>query len=175
MGLTPMDIHNKEFPRKFRGYDSDAVDEFLDQVVREFELLIKEHGNQREQVERLTLKLQEYRNLEDTINKTLLAAQEAAEELRTNVRKEADLTIQEARLQAEKIIDTGHSKARRIIEENADLKRAAHTLRTQVRALLIAQLQSIDALPDPFAQAAFSQLENEKAALEAVKGTGKDG
>lgn len=157
MGITPLDIHNQEFPRKFRGYDPDAVDEFLDQIIREFEGLIKENGRLKEQVEHVTLKLDEYKQLEDTINRTLVVAQETAEEVKTNARKEADLIIQEARLQAERIIEAGQSKARRIMEENADLSRAAITLRTQVRALLQSQLNAIDNLHhDPFSQAAAS-------------------
>ncbi|HYG57686.1 MAG TPA: DivIVA domain-containing protein [Symbiobacteriaceae bacterium] len=159
MGLTPLDIHNKEFPKKaFGGYDRDAVDVFLDQVVADFEHLIKESDRLKQQAEDLKVKLEQYRNLEETINRTLVVAQETAEEVKAGAKKQADLIIQEARLQAERIIETGQVKARRIIEENADLARAAHTLRTQVRSLLQAQLQAIDGLYDPFSKAAAGQM-----------------
>lgn len=42
MALTPLDIHNKEFTRGFRGYDEDEVNEFLDQVIKDYELVIRE-------------------------------------------------------------------------------------------------------------------------------------
>lgn len=159
MGLTPLDIHNKEFPKKaWRGYDPDAVDEFLDLIIRDFEQIIKENDRLKNQVEELTQKLDQYRTLEDTINKTLVVAQETAEEVKANAKRNADLIIQEARLQAERIIETGQVKARRIMEENADLSRAAHTLRTQVKSLLQSQLDAIDGLYDPFARAAVAQL-----------------
>jgi cell division initiation protein len=159
MGLSPLEIHNKVFPKKvIGGYNPDAVDEFLDQVIREFELLIKENGHLKEQAEALRVKLEQYKNLEETINKTLMVAQETAEDMRSNAKKQGDLIIQEARLQAERIIETGQVKARRIIEENADLARAANMLRTQVKALLLAQLQAIEGLHDPFARAAITQL-----------------
>lgn len=159
MGLTPLDIHNKEFKKKaFGGYDRDAVDEFLDQVIREFEALIKENGHLKEQAVQLSQKLEQYKNLEDTINRTLVVAQEAAEEVRDASRKEADLIIQEARLQAERIIEAGQSKARKIMEENADLARAVQALRTQVRSILQAQLQAVDGLYDPFQKVAAAQL-----------------
>ena len=38
MPLTPLDIHNKEFSKGFRGYDEDEVNEFLDQVIKDYEL-----------------------------------------------------------------------------------------------------------------------------------------
>ncbi len=43
MPLTPLDIHNKEFSRSFRGYDEDQVNEFLDQVIKDYEALIREN------------------------------------------------------------------------------------------------------------------------------------
>lgn len=162
MALTPLDIHNKEFPKRFRGYHQDAVDEFLDQIIREFEVLIKENNRLKEQAEDLTLKLDQYRNLEETIQKTLIVAQEAAEEVKGNARKEADLVIQEARLQAERILEAGHTKARRIAEENADLSRVVQMLRTHVKSMLSAQLESIDHLYDPLARVAVSRMDDEE-------------
>ncbi|HWI63717.1 MAG TPA: DivIVA domain-containing protein [Symbiobacteriaceae bacterium] len=165
MALTPLDIHNKDFATQtFKGYKRDDVDEFLDQIVTEFDRMIKENDRLKTQIEDLTTKLEQYRTLEDTINRTLVVAQETAEEVKANAKKNADLIIQEARLQAERIIETGQVKARRIMEENADLARAAHVLRAQVKSLLQAQLEAIDGLYDPFAKAAVAQLppENHK-------------
>ena len=159
MALTPLDVHNKDFPKKtFGGYDTNAVDDFLDQIVGEFDRMIKETDRLKTQVEDVNSRLDQYRSLEETINKTLIVAQEAAEEVKANAKKNADLIIQEARLQAERIIETGQVKARRIMEENADLARAAHVLRSQVKSLLQSQLEAIDGLYDPFAKAAVSQL-----------------
>lgn len=42
MPLTPLDIHNKEFSKGFRGYNEDEVNEFLDQIMKDLEILIKE-------------------------------------------------------------------------------------------------------------------------------------
>jgi cell division initiation protein len=163
MALTPLDIHNKDFPKQtLKGYNIDAVDEFLDQVIGEFDRLIKERDRLQVQVEDLNEKLGQYRSLEETINKTLIVAQESAEDVKASAKKQADLIIQEARLQAERIIETGQIKARRIMEENADLARAAGTLRTQVKALLQAQLDAIDGLYDPFAKAAAAQMPPEQ-------------
>lgn len=45
--LTPLDIHNKEFSRGFRGYDEDEVNEFLDQIIKDYEMLIREKSSWR--------------------------------------------------------------------------------------------------------------------------------
>lgn len=146
MGLTPLDIHNKEFKKRLvRGYDPDEVDEFLDQVIREFEGLIKDNKAMRDQMESLQSRIDIYRNQEEAINQVLVVAQTTAEDMKHNARREADLMIQEARMQAERIIETGQSKARKIMEENGDMVRMAQLLRTQVRTLLQAQLEALDA------------------------------
>jgi len=170
VALTPLDITNKEFKRKlFGGYNQEDVHEFLDELMVDLEVMIKENAHFKEQAELLSQRLEQYRTLEETINKTLVIAQETAEEIKSNARREADLIIQEARLQAERILEAGQAKARRIMEENADLARAAQTLRGQVRALLQAQLEAIDTVQDPFAQAAVSRQGSEPA--PTVRGT----
>jgi cell division initiation protein len=163
MPLTPLDIHNKEFPKKMMGgYDPDAVDEFLDEVVADFEALTRENSRLKDQVESLTQQLEKYRHLEDSINRTLMAAQEAAEEMKNNAKKQAELIIQDAKLNAERIIEAGQAKSRRIMEENADLARVVSTLRTQVRTLLEAQLKALNELNDPFSQAATTRFGEKK-------------
>jgi cell division initiation protein len=163
MPLTPLDIHNKEFPKKMMGgYDPDAVDEFLDEVVADFEAMTRENSRLKDQVESLTQQLEKYRHLEDSINRTLMAAQEAAEEMKNNAKKQAELIIQDAKMNAERIIEAGQAKSRRIMEENADLARVVSTLRTQVRTLLEAQLKALNELNDPFSQAAVTRFGEKK-------------
>ena len=91
--LTPLDIHNKEFSRGFRGYDEDEVNEFLDQIIKDYEMLIREKKQLEEKVAELTEKLNYFSNIEETLNKSILVAQEAAEEVKRNAQKEAKLII----------------------------------------------------------------------------------
>lgn len=58
MPLTPYDIHNKEFKRSFRGYDVDEVNDFLDQIIKDFELLTREKLELEQQVEDLQAELE---------------------------------------------------------------------------------------------------------------------
>jgi cell division initiation protein len=58
MPLTPYDIHNKEFKRSFRGYDVDEVNDFLDQIIKDFELLTREKLELEQQVEELQAEIE---------------------------------------------------------------------------------------------------------------------
>ena len=57
MPLTPLDIHNKEFSKGFRGYDEDEVNEFLDQVIKDYEMVIREKKELEERLNDLTERL----------------------------------------------------------------------------------------------------------------------
>ena len=72
MKLTAMDINNKEFKRGLRGYSVEEVDEFLDQVVENYEELYKENSRLKESLSRVNEKLEHYEKLEATIQNTLL-------------------------------------------------------------------------------------------------------
>ncbi len=96
MALTPLDIHNKEFSRSFRGYDEDQVNEFLDQVIKDYEALIRENKEMQNQLITIQERLDHFANIEETLSKTIIVAQEAADEVKTNAKKEAQLIIKEA-------------------------------------------------------------------------------
>ena len=134
--LTPLDIHNKEFRHAMRGYREDEVDEFLDEVVRDFEALIKENALLKDKVAELETKLKQYKQIEETLQNTLIVAQETAEEVRQNARKEADLIVREAEEKAHSIVAAGEAKRQRIEELIAEMKRETEVFRGKVRGLL---------------------------------------
>lgn len=143
MPLTPLDIHNKEFTRGFRGYDEDEVNEFLDQVIKDYEGVIKEKKDLEEQVAKLNEKLQHFTNIEETLNKSIVVAQETGEELKRNANKEARLIIKEAEKNADRIIDESLSKSRKIAFEIEELKKQAAVYRIRFKMLIEAQLEML--------------------------------
>ena len=149
--LTPLDIHNKEFRRSFRGYSEAEVDEFLDQVVRDFEALLKEKSSLEERVEELENRLFNYQALEETLKQTLILAEATADEVRANARREAELMIKEAQAKAKEILDDAEARAqltireaqarvKRTQEEYEELKRQVQTFKARVRSLFLTQL-----------------------------------
>lgn len=122
MPLTPLDIHNKEFNKGFRGYDEDEVNEFLDQVIKDYELIIREKKELEERLNEMNSRLGHFTNIEETLNKSIVIAQEAGEEVRRNAQKEAKLIIKEAEKNADRIINESLSKARKIALEIEELK-----------------------------------------------------
>ncbi|MCZ8518791.1 MULTISPECIES: DivIVA domain-containing protein [Paenibacillus] len=141
MALTPLDIHNKEFSRSFRGYDEDEVNEFLDQVIKDYEALIRENKELQNQLMTIQERLDHFANIEETLSKTIIVAQEAADEVKHNSKKEAQLIIKEAEKNADRIINESLSKSRKISMEIEELKKQASIYRTRFRTLIEAQLE----------------------------------
>ncbi|MFS0823685.1 DivIVA domain-containing protein [Bacillus sp. 1P02SD] len=144
MPLTPLDIHNKEFNKGFRGYDEDEVNEFLDQVIKDYEMVIREKKELESKLSELNEKLGHFTNIEETLNKSILIAQETAEEVKRNASKEAKLIIKEAEKNADRIINESLAKSRKITIEIEELKKQSKVFRNRFKMLIEAQLDMLN-------------------------------
>ena len=88
--LTPLDIENKRFTKAIKGYNSNEVDEFLDELTVEYEKLYKENAELRNEVESNKKDLEHYRNVEHTLQNTLVMAQTTAEDIKKMANQQAD-------------------------------------------------------------------------------------
>lgn len=141
--LTPLDIHNKEFKRGFRGYNEEEVDQFLDEVVKDYEKLYRENIELKETLDRVNSKLEHFQHMENTLHNTLVIAQETAEEVKLNARKESELHLKEADIRAQKLVDEAMAKVRRMHGEYEEIQKQAQIYRTRMRTLLQAQLEML--------------------------------
>ena len=101
MALTPLDIHNREFKKAMRGYDQDEVNEFLDEIIRDYEMMIRENKEKSSSLELANKKLANYEEMQDSLNKSILVAQDAADRLRENTDREIEVIQREAESYAE--------------------------------------------------------------------------
>ena len=144
MPLTPLDIHNKEFSKCFRGYNEDEVNEFLDQIMKDLEILLKEKKDLENKLKSSSEKVGHFTSIEETLHKSIVVAQEAAEEVRRNSQKEAKLIVKEAEKNADRIVNEALSKARRVAIEIEELKKQSKVFRNRFKMLVEAQLDLIN-------------------------------
>jgi cell division initiation protein len=144
MPLSPLDIHNKEFSRGFRGYQEDEVNGFLDQIIKDYELLMKENKELTERLKQTDERVGHFTTIESTLQKSIVVAQEAAEEVRRNSQKEAKLIVREAEKNADRIVNESLTKARRIAMEIEELKKQSKVFRNRFKMIVEAQLDLID-------------------------------
>lgn len=141
MALTPLDIHNKEFSKGFRGYSDVEVDEFLDEVVREFELLLKENSALREELDALNSRVEQYRQLEDTLHNTLVVAQQTAEEVKENARKEAEMILTDARTKADNMLREKEAELKEVNSQLEILRKETKAFKAKVKSQLMMQIE----------------------------------
>jgi cell division initiation protein len=144
--LTPLDVRKKkgDFRRGMRGYDIPEVDGFLEMVAERMEELVRENATLRERTSQLADALSDYRGREQAMNDALVSAQQLREEIRTQSQRDAELTLREARGEAERMLE----EAKRAVEEEQNVLHHVRTQRNRFlrsyRAFLESQLAEID-------------------------------
>jgi cell division initiation protein len=149
MNITPLDISQKQFKKVFRGVDAEEVEAFLALVATEFEALVREANLLRETNQRHVEEIAEYRSRERALQETLVTAQKASEEIRDAARKEAEITLSDAELQAEKIVQAGHARFLRIVDDINELKRQRIQFETALKTIVESHIKLLDAFREP--------------------------
>lgn len=153
--LTPMDIHNQTFKRSFRGFNEEEVDNFLDQVVNDYEHLWRENDKLKEELARSRKDIEQYKRLEKNLQDTLLVAQKTAEEVTSNAKKSAEelreLTVkecqnmrEEADIAAKKKLDDANTKVKTIVAEYDRLVREKNKFLRKVKLTLEGGIADIE-------------------------------
>jgi DivIVA domain-containing protein len=159
--LTPLDVRKKkgDFRKVMRGYDPEAVDNFLDEVVARMEELVRDHQSLNQRVGQMTDAIADYRERERAMNEALVSAQQLREGMREQAQREADLVLREARAEGERIV----SDAKRQVTFALEALRRVQAQRVRFlrlfRALVERQLSELE--QEEERTAALSRLEAE--------------
>ena len=140
--LTPLDIENKKFAKQMlNGYSVEEVDEFLDELTLNYEKLYKESTENRNKIQEMEASLAKYKNLEVTLQNTLVMAQSTADEIKDLSKQQANQIIKEAqgnaRDEANKLDQEIANKKR----EMEDLEKQLDVYKAKMESLLISQLE----------------------------------
>ena len=143
MAITPNDIHNKDFSTKFEGFDPEEVNDFLEEVKKELETLIRDNKDLEKRVKFNEEKVEYFNSIQETLNKSILVAQEAADRLRENARKDAEIIVFEAEKAAQAMLREAAEKATEINRETDLIKKETRIFRQRLQILTQTQLDMI--------------------------------
>ncbi len=136
MNLTPLDIQQQQFRVRFRGFDIRDVDRFLEQVAEAFTALQNDNKNLREEIRRLKLETQGYKEREETFKRAMLNSQKVLEQMKDNARKSAEVIIADAEVKAEKVLNRAHNRLSQLHEDIVELKRQRMQIEVQIRSVI---------------------------------------
>ena len=142
--LTSLDIENKRFAKQImNGYSVEEVDDFLDEVGVEFDKKTKELTEAFKEIEELKASVEHYKNIEETLQNTLIMAQSTAEEVKNVAKQKADQIIEEAKASSKKEVASLDSQVLMKRKELEDLQKQFDIYKAKMESLLISQLELI--------------------------------
>lgn len=144
MALTLSDIHNKEFSIKFRGYNEEEVNDFLDLIERDYEFFLNRIRELEDKNVELARVVESYMGLEKSVDNSPDKYEEQPDNVRLQAEKEYELIIKESEKNADRIVNEALLKQKNIYYEIEDMKRSASAFRTRFRSLLQAELEILD-------------------------------
>ena len=156
MRLTPLDIRKQEFPQRFRGYDPEEVDTFLDLIADDIEALITEKTQTADRVAALESQLAEFKEIERSLRDALVMAERMSSEAGETAQRKVEGMVQGAEMKAVNIVGEAESKSRQILSDAETRRRS-----------LILELEALESQRN-YALSKFRTLiEDQKAVLEA--------
>ena len=144
--ITPMDIHNKTFSNGLRGYSEEEVNDFLRQIVTDYEQIYREHREMEEEMDQMKVKLSNYEKISDTMTATLQLAKDTAENVKKNAKRNADILISNAKMEGDRQVKDAEDYRRRLAETMIHTEGNMKNYVSKIRKDLELALASIDAL-----------------------------
>ncbi len=142
--ITPLDIENKKFAKQMvNGYNVEEVDEFLDEITTDYEKLYKENKELKDNTEELHNDVGQYKNIESTLQNTVVIAQKTADEIQEVAKKQAEQIIKDAEAKAKQSVDELNLQVTMKQKELDDIKRQFDVYKAKMESLLISQLELI--------------------------------
>ena len=140
--LTPLDIENKKFSKQMmNGYSVEEVDDFLDELTSDYEKIYKEVSESKNKIEDLQESMEKYKNIEGTLQNTLVMAQSAADEVKRLAKQQADQMINEAQATAKQAVTELEQELTLKKREMEELQKQFDVYKAKMESLLISQLE----------------------------------
>ena len=144
MTITAVDIQQQQFRVRFRGFDIREVDRFLEQTAETITALQEENIKIKEELRRLKMETQGYKEREETFKRAMLNSQKVLEQMKENARKSAEIIIADAEVKAEKILNRAHNRLSQLHEDISELKRQRVQIEVQIRSVIDAHSKLLE-------------------------------
>ena len=164
MSITPVEVATPSFPGLWLGDSRRATDNLLESVAQSYEQTWWERADLRDEVERLQAELARFKDMERLLRDTMMSAEKAAEDLRSQLRREYDMLLQEARLKAREIVLEAEAERERIRAEIRRLQTDRSEVQASYRSFLQSALERLDReleKPETFAERTVAEAEAE--------------
>jgi cell division initiation protein len=144
MRITPLDVRKQEFRKAVRGFDCDEVRAFLSTLADEYEAVLVDSKQIREQVMEQDQKIREYQSMEMNLRDTLMTAERLMKETRENAGKEGDLILKDAEMKARQVLEECRLRTEELRRELVTLRKEKENYLARFKSLAEAQIQFVE-------------------------------
>jgi len=141
MNFTPNDLQNITFKKIFMGYSEDQVNDVLDKIIEDYTEYLRENLELKDKIQVLNEGMQHYKRMEESLQNTLVVAQQTGEEIKKNAYVKAENIIKEAEIKAQEIINNANQEVIKIKNEYEEIKRKMQLYKTKAETLLASQME----------------------------------
>lgn len=145
----------KTFGMSFCGYNKNEVNEFISNVTNEYESMLdklkqtnEEMKKLRDDNSKLESQLEQYKNIEGTLRRTLALAEESNQTIRKSANDESQAIVEDAKKNASRIINDALLKAQKIQDDADAIKRDTIVYRNRVMNIIKEQKELLDKYDD---------------------------
>ena len=140
--ITPLDIENKKFSKQMmNGYSVEDVDDFLDELSVDYAKVYKELSELKFKVEELENSIEKYKNIEGTLQNTLIMAQTTAEEVKNVAKQQADQIVADAKSSVQESVNQLNQELITKQQKKEELTKQFDVYKAKMESLLISQLE----------------------------------
>ena len=134
----------RKFNNSFPGYNKNEVNSFVSNVTTEYESMLNNLKQRDKEIESLKKELQHYKNIEGTLNRAILIAEESSQNIKKTAFDETKVMIEDAKRNASRIINNALIKAEKVEMEAENLKRQVERYKKRYKNILEEQLDEIE-------------------------------
>ena len=134
----------RKFNNSFPGYNKNEVNSFVSNVTTEYEKMLNNLKERDKEIELLKKQLLHYKNIEATLNRAILIAEESSQNIKKTAFEESKIIIEDAKRNASRIINNALIKSEKVETEAEKLKKQIYHYKKRYRILLEEQLDEIE-------------------------------
>ena len=139
-----------KFHYEANGYNRSEVNAFIERVIRETEGIINKCQEQKDEIKDLKDKLESYKLLEDSINKSIVNAEKTSDNIKRLAREEANVIVSDAKNNASRIVNEALIKAEKLENDGENLRKRIIVFKRRFKSVIETELETIESIDEDF-------------------------
>ena len=140
----------KKFSTSFNGYNKSEVNSFVRDVAKEYESMLNNLKKRDEEITSLKQRLLQYQNMENTLNKALLIAEDTSSQIKKVARDESKAIIDEAKRNASRIVNDALLQAEKLEADGENLRKRIVIFKRKFKSIIETELETIDSIDEDY-------------------------